>query len=105
MNKELDEEQIKALAKLSYEESYKQKCDDDKTPLEALEKVRHCTYPFAIDNQKAFDIIEKSLKALEIIKKKTQYFVDFEEDTKTIYIDCALDCDNEEYNLLKEVLE
>lgn len=29
--------------------------------LEALEKVRNCLYPFASDNQKAFDVIENAL--------------------------------------------
>ena len=41
------------------------KMDKKLTPLEALEKVRHCTYPFARDNQEAFDIIETALKDYE----------------------------------------
>ena len=36
---------------------------------EALEKVRNCLYPFASDNQKAFDIIETALKEKENIEK------------------------------------
>ena len=39
------------------------------TPLEALEKVRNCTYPFASDNQKAFDVIETALKNYEDLQK------------------------------------
>ncbi|MCR4661655.1 MAG: hypothetical protein K5765_06640 [Clostridia bacterium] len=48
--------------------------------------------------------IQKKLKALEIIKKGLEYFIDYDESTKTIYIDGAIDCDNKEYDLLKEVL-
>lgn len=49
--------------------------------------------------------VAKRLKALEIIKEKTEYFIDFDENTKTIYIDCALDCDAKQFNLLKEELK
>ena len=86
------------------------------TPLEALEIIKnHCEKDLIINvlysYEKELKIIKTALKrlekletALEIIKEKTQYFIDFEEDTKTIYIDCGLDCDNQEYALLKEVL-
>lgn len=48
---------------------------------------------------------EKKLKALEIIKEQTQYFIDFVENTRTIFIDCALKCDTKQFDLLKEVLK
>ena len=48
--------------------------------------------------------IEKELKAFEIIKEQLRYFIDYDENTKTIYVDGAIDCDNQEYELLKEVL-
>lgn len=37
--------------------------------LEALEKVRNCLYPWAFDNQKAFDIIETKLKDYEELEE------------------------------------
>lgn len=50
--------------------------------------------------------IEKSLKALEIIKRELKYNVDFEDASDfRAYIDGMICCENkEEYDLLKEVL-
>lgn len=97
-------------------------------PLEALEKVRNCKYPFARDNQEAFDIIEKaltdyqhfnqlympslrkaysleemekSLKALDIIKEKTNLTIT--NDGKKVLVFVVLE-NQEEFNLLKEVI-
>lgn len=98
------------------------------TPLEALEKLRQNNVDDShLFDDELLDIIETALnelkimkeiiadiltreeedklKALEIIKEKTKYFVEFDNNTKTIYIDSALDCDNEEYDLLKEVFD
>lgn len=48
----------------------------------------------------------KELKALEIIKENIKHFIDFEDNTNRVYIDCAIDCKTqEEYDLLKEVLK
>ena len=45
----------------------------------------------------------KELKALEIIKENIKHFIDFEDNTNRVYIDCAIDCKTQEkYDLLKE---
>ena len=94
------------------------------TPLQALERIVDTYY---IDNMdEEISVIETTLKdyervmvekndlfkrwakehqVLEIIKEKTKYSVEFDDSTKTIYIDCSLDCDNREYELLKEILK
>ncbi len=73
--------------------------------LEALEKVNHPTCEADIE---CFDIIEKSLKALEIIKEKI-VLVDvlFDTDTLEDYNDFKSKQEQltqEEYDLLKEVM-
>lgn len=84
------------------------------TSLEAFNKIKFALdfiYCGELSKEKEIvrylGIIEKALKALETIKETlgiVLYFSDYDESTKTIYIDCAIDCDKQEYDLLKEVL-
>lgn len=96
MSKELDKAQIKALAKLSYEESCKQKCDDRKEPLKALEKIgkletivglRVIPTKTIVKDFAEYNIIETALKELEYLKevknmddfyKKNNAIIDYE---------------------------
>lgn len=92
--------------------------------LEALEYLRFCQIVNGIDcegnimldylfrvNEEKYNIIEKELKALEIIKKYSFVFVEKEELKSGKYGDIELlldetDFENQkEYELLKEVLE
>lgn len=75
------------------------------TPLECVEYIRKQAYGNWLDDE--LDIIEKSLKALEIIKDKlyswSKLYINTDEqrvsNVLTIY-----DIDNKEKKLLKEVL-
>lgn len=80
--------------------------------LEALAKVRKAKYMFAIDNQQACDVIEKGLKALEIIKKHFKFRClgisphrDPSLDTCYVVTENIKEVPIEKWNFLKEVLE
>ena len=78
------------------------------TSKELIEKVKHCGF---VEWRLAIEKIEKELKALEIIKKDSFVFVEKGELKSGKYADIELlldetDFENqEEYELLKEVLE
>ena len=81
--------------------------------LEALEVIKHTTdldRPNELNGyHNEINIIEKHLKALEIIKNKTVIFVDMLIDSKELkeYNDYVIHClqlTEEEWKLLKEVL-
>ena len=75
--------------------------------LEALEKVRKARYMFAVDNQQACDVIEKELKALEIIRQKGIAFLVPNSDysNEHIHIDIYTNTlSKEELEMVKEVL-
>lgn len=77
--------------------------------LGALEKVRKARFMFAIDNQQACDVIEKELKALEIIKNKEINITLLKESEEIEDYNCcclltSVELTQEEYDLLKEVL-
>lgn len=73
--------------------------------LEALQEIRNFFHPF--ENEETFETIEKSLKALEIIKPYclvADYKTD-DPDTRYELAFCKKICiTQEEYDLLKEVL-
>lgn len=81
--------------------------------LEALKRIRQETCPATyipdFDKEECCKIIEKELKALEIIKKHPMFYLhdDLPQGTYRMY-DCELyshyDLTKEEYHLLKEVL-
>ena len=75
--------------------------------LEALKRIRQetcpATYMQDFDKNECCDIIEKELKALEIIKKSVVEM----SNTKVLmgdYYQVVLALDQKEYDLLKEVL-
>ena len=75
--------------------------------LESLYILKEGLKPIFCDECKEVQTIEKSLKALEIIKRELKYNVDFVEASSFhAYIDGMICCKNkEEYDLLKEVLK
>ena len=85
--------------------------DNELTPLKALEKIRQAEYfvDFELDTtvgkdyKNELDIIEKSLKALEIIEKCCLLGA-YPNGTYELAFSTKIDITKEEYDILKEIL-
>lgn len=87
------------------------------TPLEALNDLRYTTIDTCVDSRDDYDnnldIIEKSLKALEILKSKLPFYITEIQGYKYLAIkqgdirrsDVLITITDEEYEILKELLK
>lgn len=97
---------LEALKRMVSDNGYDYSIDnfweDYKVVETALKRLEEIDKVMFLNNQKT----EKQTKILQIIKKNIKHFIDFEDNTNRVYIDCAIDCETqEEYDLLKEWLK